>query len=577
MLAIVDLPNPYFTIMRKKVSLHIMKAVFILFTAFLLSPLNTTVNAQIFWDETDAFTQIDTLRGTITPERAWWDLTHYNLSIQVFPSDSSINGTNIISYVPISEATRLQIELQDPMLITEIRQEGEKLKWEKNGPIYLVELTRKQPLNQMQQLEVHFSGKPKVAERAPWDGGFSWKKDDNGNWFIATSNQGEGASLWWPNKDHAYDEADSLEMTVRVPEGLSHVGNGRLRNKETHKDGTTSFTWAVVNPINSYGVNINIADYVHFGQVYDGEAGALDMDYWVLSYNLEKAKVQFKDAIRVMQAFEYWFGPYPFYEDSFKLVEVPYLGMEHQSSVTYGNKYENGYLGRDLSRTGEGLTFDYIIIHEAGHEWFANNITHKDVADLWIHEGFTSYSEGIFVEYHNGKEAGFNYLRGLRSGISNRTPIIGTYNVRREGSGDMYSKGSNMIHTVRQVVDSDSTWRSILRGLNTDFRHTMVSSEEVENYISEKSGYDLKTIFDQYLRDVRIPVFTYRVYENGSMEYRWTNTIDGFNMPLDVFINGEKVRLAVTNRMQRMALDVPNSTIEIDPNYYIGTMDLTVK
>lgn len=536
--------------------------------------ISTSLQAQIFWDENDAYTKIDTLRGTITKERAWWDLTHYELTIQIFPNDSSIVGTNIVRYKPISEASRLQVELQEPMQITEITQKGASLKWEKIGPIYLIDLEAEQPAGEMQSLVIHFSGKPKVAARAPWDGGFSWTKDENNNWFIATSNQGEGASLWWPNKDHPYDEPDSLIMTVRVPEGLTHVGNGRLRNKLTHEDGTTSFTWAVVNPINNYGVNINIGDYVHFGEVYKGESGDLDMDYWVLRYNLEKAKQQFKDAVRMMEAFEYWFGPYPFYEDSFKLVEVPYLGMEHQSSVTYGNKYGNGYLGRDLSRTGEGLTFDYIIIHEAGHEWFANNITNSDVADMWVHEGFTSYSEGIFVEYHNGKEAGFKYLRGLRSGISNRTPIIGTYHVRREGSGDMYSKGSNMIHTIRQIVNDDAKWREILRGMNTEFRHKTVSSQDVENFISKKANYPLKPVFDQYLRDIRIPVFTFRIYENGTMEYRWTNTIDGFTMPLDILVNGEKQRLEVTNRMQRLTIE-KGSSVEVDPNYYIGTMDLT--
>jgi aminopeptidase N len=536
-----------------------------------------TASAQIFWDENEAFTKIDSLRGTITAERAWWDLTHYNLNIQVFPADSSISGTNLISYIPLSEATNFQIELQEPMAITAASQNGKALKWNKIGPIYSIELLKEQVLGKVHQIEIVFSGKPKVAKRAPWDGGFSWTKDENGNWFIATSNQGEGASLWWPNKDHPYDEPDSLEMTVRVPEGLTHVGNGRLRETEAHSDGTKSFTWAVVNPINNYGVNINIGDYVHFGEVYDGEAGQLDMDYWVLSYNLEKAKVSFKDAVRVMDAFEHWFGPYPFYEDSFKLVEVPYLGMEHQSSVTYGNKFGNGYLGRDLSGTGEGLTFDYIIIHEVGHEWFANNITNSDVADMWVHEGFTSYSEGIFVEYHNGKDAGFKYLRGLRSGISNRNPIIGPYNVRKEGSGDMYSKGSNMIHTIRQIVGSDSTWRSILRGLNTDFRHKTVSSTEVEQYISDKAKYNLKPVFDQYLRDIRIPIFTYRIFNDGIMSYQWSNTIEGFTMPIDILVNGEKVRLSATNRPQRLKLENANIDIEIDPNYYVASIDLTVK
>src|SRR5690606_7352637 len=253
----------------------------------------------------------------------------------------------------------------------------------------------------------------------PWDGGFSWKKDDNGNDFVATSCQGLGASVWWPNKDHMYDEVDSMLISVRVPKALMEVSNGQLRGVEDHKDGTNTYHWFVNNPINNYGVNVNIGDYVHFSEDYNGEKGILKMDYYVLKYNLEKAKQQFKDAPRMMEAFEHWFGPYPFYEDGYKLVEVPYLGMEHQSSVTYGNGFENGYLGRDLSGTGWGLKFDFIIIHESAHEWFANNITYKDIADMWIHESFTAYAESIFVEYFYGKKAGAEYVIGTRRGIQN--------------------------------------------------------------------------------------------------------------------------------------------------------------
>lgn len=543
--------------------------------------LTHSLNAQIFWDEGEKFTKIDSLRGSITPERAWWDLNHYTLNVQVFPEDSSIKGTNVIrfkvieDYAPMPQKPIIQVELQEPMQITAASWGEKSLLFEQYGPIYLITLPNKLDLNSFQEIALEFEGRPKVAVRAPWDGGFSWKKDNNDKWFIATSNQGEGASLWWPNKDHPYDEADSLQMTVRVPQGYTHVGNGRLRAQKSHADGTESYTWAVTNTINNYGVNINIGDYVHFSELYEGEKGPLDLNYWVLKDHLEKAKEQFKQVPMMMEAFEHWFGPYPFYEDSFKLVEVPYLGMEHQSSVTYGNKYANGYLGRDLSRTSEGLKFDFIIIHEAGHEWFANNITNYDVADMWIHEGFTSYSESLYLEYHFGKESAFTYTRGLRSNISSQSPVIGPYNVRREGSGDMYYKGHNLLHTIRQLAESDSTWRAILRGLNSEFYHQTVKSKQVEDYLSKQLNYDLSKVFDQYLRDIRIPLFSYRIFEDGTLEYQWTNTVNGFHMPMEIYINGQLTRLNVTNRTQRLVLKEAIQKLELHPDYYVGSLNLS--
>ena len=320
-------------------------------------------------------------------------------------------------------------------------------------------------------------------------------------------------------------------ISVNVPKDLTNVSNGRLRSIEDLGE-TKTFHWFVSNPINNYGVNINIGDYVEFSEVYKGEKGDLDMIYYVLRDNILRAKSQFKDAVKMMQAFEYWFGPYPFYEDSFKIVEVPYLGMEHQSSITYGNKYMKGYLGRDLSRTGWGLKFDYIIIHEAGHEWFANNITYKDIADMWIHESFTTYSENLYLDYHYGKEAASEYVIGTRSSISNRSPIIGKYGVNFRGS-DLYSKGANILHTLRQITRDDEKWRSILRGLNKEFYHQTVTTAQIENYISNKMNYDLSTFFNQYLRDFRIPTLEY-FYEDGNLNCRWINVVDNFNRDLNL-------------------------------------------
>ena len=534
--------------------------------------LNQTYAQGIFDDKLPTSRQ-DTLRGSITPERAWWDLTYYHLDIKVEPDKKYIRGSNTVGYKVLESNKVMQIDLQKPMNITSITSKNKELKFTREGNAYFVELRKKQKKGDVNYIKINYEGFPKEAIRAPWDGGLSWKKDENDNHFIATSCQGLGASVWWPNKDHMYDEVDSMLISVNVPKNLTNVSNGRLKKITELDDDTRTFDWFVTNPINNYGVNINIGDYVNFSEVYKGEKGDLDIDNYVLSYNLEKAKEQFKQVPMMIEAFEHWFGPYPFYEDSFKMVEVPYLGMEHQSSITYGNKFQNGYLGRDLSGSGWGLKFDYIIIHEGGHEWFANNITYKDVADMWVHEGFTCYSENLYVDYFFGKEASAEYVIGTRRGISNKKPIIGQYDVNREGSGDMYSKGANLLHTIRQLTNNDELWRQTLRGLNEEFYHSTVTTREIEEYISNSIKIDLSRIFDQYLRDYRIPVFEYDI-NNGVLSYRWNDVIEGFDMPIEVKIDGETKLLKPTNKFQK--LNIKNLFINIDKDYYVYSKDLKV-
>ncbi len=485
----------------------------------------------------ETFTRQDSLRGSITPERAWWDLNYYSLDLRVNPEEKSLSGTNTIRYRVLEPATRMQIDLQQPLQIDSVWQDGQRLDVTSEGNAHFVQLRKVQRPGAFEAVHVAYSGKPREAVRAPWDGGFSWDTDSRGQPFAATSCQGLGASAWWPNKDHMYDEPDSMAIAVRIPKPLMNVSNGRLRQVTDHGDSRT-YHWFVSNPINNYGVNVNIADYAHFGDTYAGENGDLDLDYYVLPENLEKAKNQFGQVPLMLEAFEHWFGPYPFYEDSFKLVEVPYLGMEHQSSVTYGNGYSNGYLGRDLSGTGWGLKFDFIIIHEAGHEWFANNITYRDIADMWIHEGFTAYSENLYLDYHFGTEAAAAYVIGTRRNIKNDRPLIGTYGVNREGSPDMYYKGANMLHTLRQLVEDDALWRSVLRGLNAEFRHQTVTTAQVEHYMSERTGKNLSAFFDQYLRTTMIPTLEYRRV-GDRLEFRYTEIVDGFDMPIRILANGE--------------------------------------
>jgi aminopeptidase N len=539
----------------------------IFFTIFLIA-ISMRLSSQDI-----RFTHQDTLRGSITPERSWWDLTFYHLNIVVNPADSTINGTNTVYYKVLTPARVMQIDLQPPLVLSKAVQNGKSLKIVTEGNAHFIELTDKQEMGSLNSIILTYGGRPKVAVRPPWQGGITWERDKNDLPFIASTCQGDGASLWWPCKDHMYDEPDSMLISVNVPANLIDVSNGRLRKVETFKNKTKTYHWFVSNPINNYGVNINIGDYVNFSEKYNGEKGILDCDYWVLRENLQKAKVHFKQVVLMLKAFEYWFGPYPFYEDSYKLVDAPYLGMEHQSSITYGNGYQNGYLGRDMSSTGWGDKWDFIIIHESSHEWFANNITYKDIADMWVHESFANYSESLFTEYYYGKDAGAEYVRGTRISIRNDRPIVGIYNVNFKGSGDMYPKGGNMLHTLRQILNDDTKWREILRGLNRDFYHQVVEGSQIEDYLSLKTGMDLKPFFDQYLRDIKIPVFEYFIKDND-LTFRWNNCVQRFAMPLKIWISGSIKNINPSTQWATIKLDISNPEIMVDKDYYVGVLNI---
>ena len=529
-----------------------------------------------------AFAQTDTgvteqraveLRGTVTAERAWWDLRRYDLKIKVDPEAKTIEGTNEITFVPVSPGRRLQIDLQAPLKIEWVKTGEKVLDFVQEGNAYFVEFEKELTVGKASSVVVKYSGQPIVAKNPPWSGGVSWQKDEKGNHFIATSCQGIGASVWWPNKDHGYDEPDQgMSIQITVPEDLVAVSNGRLKERSHNQTSKTrTFLWEVTNPINNYGVNMNIGSYVNFSETFSGEGGDLDVDYWVLDHQRETAKKHFKEAPRTLRAFEHWFGQYPFYEDSYKLVVVPYLGMEHQSSVTYGNGFKNGYRGRDLSATGVGLKFDFIIVHESGHEWFGNNISMKDAADMWIHESFTNYSENLFVEYHFTEKEAQDYVIGCRKLVRNDSPIIGEYDVNGRGSsGDMYYKGGNMLHSIRHTIDDDKKWRSILRGLNKKFWHQTVGTQEIESYISKESGIDFGLFFDQYLRTTQIPVLEYQI-DGNRLEYQYQNVVPGYAYPVRVRINGEVVSLKPTEEMQEIRRDEPIKTFVVDRNFFVNS------
>ncbi len=523
---------------------------------------NLTHNGKI------VFTHQDSLRGNLNENRIWWDVQHYNLNIAVNPKDSTITGSNEMEYLVLKTNNMMQIDLQEPMQISKIVQNNKLLTFKRDGNAFMVNLADPQQPNSKQKITIFFSGKPKVAKNPPWDGGITWAKTKKNHDFIASSCQGLGASVWWPNKDHLSDEPQNgVNIQLNVPEAYTAVSNGRLKDIKSLGNGTKTFYWQVENPINNYNISVNIADYASFSEVFKGEKGNLDCTYYVLKDNLPKAKEQFKQVGKMLTAFEHWFGPYPFYEDGYKLVETPFLGMEHQSCVAYGNGYQNGYRGRDLSGSGWGLLFDFIIIHESGHEWFGNNITEKDIADMWIHESFTNYSESLYLEYYYGKKAAKDYIIGIRKNIENEKPIIGIYNVNNEGSSDMYYKGANMIHTLRQFVSDDEKWRNILRGLNTTFYHQTVDTQQIENYLAKAVDMNLNAFFDQYLRHIEVPNLEY--YCKGKQLYfRWNNCIASFDMPIKVKVNDTFIWLKPKTTWTTTALQTGKMDVVIDDNFY---------
>lgn len=532
-------------------------------------------HAQLL-DEPKTFSRADSLRGQLTPLRTCYDIDYYHLDVRVDPDRQYISGSNLFRFTATADFAALQFDLFENLTVEKVVYHGETLPVKREFNAVFIQFPEPIAAGQVDSFTVHYSGRPIQAKKAPWDGGFVFKTDANGNHWIATACQGLGASAWWPNKDHLTDEVDSMLISVRVPNGLINVSNGRLRSRVDMNDGYTRFDWFVSNPINNYNVALNIGDYVHLTDTFRGEKGVLDLDYWVLRKNEAKARTHFRENVKPMlRAFEYWFGPYPFYSDGYKLVETPYLGMEHQSAIAYGNKYENGYLGVDGSGTGWGMKWDFIIVHESGHEWFGNNITASDLADMWIHESFTNYSEALYIEYHYGKRASREYLFGNRSSIQNNTPIIGQYGVNNEGSADMYNKGGVLLNMVRTIIDNDERWRQILRGLNQQFHHRTVTYTDIVSYISEKAGKDLSKVFAQYVRHPNIPTLAFRFDKDGAVSCHWIADVAGFDMPVRIRSAGGEYQF-VQPSTERTPVFIENLTpenLEVDTiNYYIDVM-----
>lgn len=515
----------------------------------------------------------DSLRGTLTPIRTCYDINYYHLDVKIDIDQKSVAGSNEFAFTATQDFNKLQFDLFDNLKVEKVVYNNTELKFSREYNAVFVTFPKTIKKGSKDRFTVFYSGNPRVAKNAPWDGGFIFKKDSAGNPFVSVACQGLGASVWWPNKDHQSDEVDSMLISISVPNTLQEISNGRLRNMVDKPDGYKQYNWFVSNPINNYDVSFYIGKYAHWKDSYDGENGKLSIDYWALQVDSAKARPHWDADVKPMlKCFEYWFGPYPWYKDGYKLVQAPHLGMEHQSAVAYGNQFKKGYLGRDLSGTGHGLKWDFITVHESGHEWFGNNITTKDLADMWVHEGFTNYSETLFTECTDSKASGSEYLIGIRKGISNDIPIIGPYGVNKEGSGDMYPKGANLIHNIRQLINDDEKFRQILRGLNKTFYHKTVTTAQIENYIAQQSGLKLDKVFDQYLRHTNIPLLEYKI-ENGTLSYRWITDVKGFDMPVRVTLkDGVYSLIKPTNNWKTIKVDasITAENFKNDPAFYIN-------
>ena len=533
--------------------------------------------------------EADVLRGSLNENRDWFDIKRYVIDVTPNYEAKSIVGVVSWKALAVKPSKQIQIDLQAPMVIDSILlwpnvNEGMnaiRLEFTRSNNIAIAQIEKQIPKGKQFGLTIFYHGVPKEAIRPPWDGGWIWKKDSNGQPWMSVACQGLGASVWYPCKDHQSDEPEEgAQLTIQVPKdkNLIAIGNGRKVTESNliNLSDNNRFSWQVTNPINNYNIIPYIGDYVGWKGNYKGLNGNLDISYWVLRSDSSKAVEQFKQVPKMLEAFEYWFGPYPFYEDGYQLVQSPHLGMEHQSAIAYGNKYMNGYLGRDLSGSGWGLKWDYIIIHESGHEWFANNISTKDIADMWVHEGFTSYSETLFTEYFHGKKAGDEYNFGLRKNISNDIPVIGKYGMNQEGSGDMYPKGANLLHSIRHAINNDSLFRSILIGLNKQFYHQTVTTEQVENYISLRGGFGFQKVFDQYLRTIQIPLFSYSYNEKEKiLTYQYKNCVTGFNLPLHFnYLSKNYSFMPMDYQPQQRLIQDPNFNLNdfvktIESQYYL--------
>ena len=504
----------------------------------------------------------DILRGEYGRYRANNDLLFYHLDVRVDPVAKRVSGRNAIRFRMLADDTRIQLDLYDNMTIERIMLGSTPLKYERELNTVFVDFPQPLETGREYTIDFHYSGTPKESGRF---GGFTFGEDPAGGPWIYTANEGQGSSLWWPGKDQWRDEPESMDISVSVPRGLISVSNGRLLGTKELGDGYTRFDYRVHYPINSYNVSINAAKYAHFSETL----GDLTLDYYVLPGSVDKAKAQFAQAKPMLEAFGSIFGDYPYPKDGFKLIEVPYSGMEHQSAVTYGNRFANGYLERDWTGVGVSLKFDFIIIHESGHEWFGNAVSAADVSDMWIQEGFTTYLENLYVEKLFGYDDALKYVNGYKSKVRNAEPLITQRGIHRSPGQDMYFKGALFLHTLRSVVDDDARWWALMRDLFQHFKHRNIMTEELVSFVNTRLGRDLTPMFDQYLRRAPLPALELVSDDAaGTLAYRWKADERAFAMPIRIGKPGAWQVITPTTDWQIMKAPLPKADLAVATDLY---------
>lgn len=498
----------------------------------------------------EKFTRRDTLRGTLNEQRSCYDVKHYDLLVRIDTSYQSIWGENTITFLATRDFRLMQVDLFANMVVSKITHQGESLKLTREFDAIFIEFPNVLKAGEHYSITIQYFGKPQIAKNPPWDGGFVWKYDQLNQPWITVACQGTGASLWWPCKDHLSDEPDSMDIRCQVPSNLKCISNGQDRGVYVDQRGFKTHHWHVSYPINNYNVTLNIGDYVQLHDTYTALDGdTLALDYYVLRGTEEKALAHFQQVKPMLACYEQFLGKYPFWKDGYALVQTPYLGMEHQGAIAYGNRFLSGYLGSD--RSAQKLDFDYIIIHETGHEWWGNSVSAADIADMWIHESFCTYSEAIYVECRYGYDTAMTYVNALRDGVQNRTSIMGIYGVNREGHYDMYVKGMLFLNTLRHVVDNDELWWALIKEMaSEEFHHRITNYDEVVQFFNLRTGINMSPLFAQYVKNYRIPRLVYSIRKKRGKTIttvRWETDVTGFQMPITCVIDGKKTNVLITN------------------------------
>ena len=507
-------------------------------------------------------TRADILRGAYGPYRANNDLLYYHLDIRVDPAAKTITGKNTIRFKMLADGTRIQIDLLDTLNVDKILFDGAPLKYVRDSGAVFIDFPQTLHAGKTYSIDFYYSGPPVEKGRF---GAITFKKDPADRTWINTACEGDGSSTWWPSKDQWKDEVENMDLSVAIPNDLVDVSNGKFVSKTDLGDGYTRWDWHIGYPINSYDVSLNIGNYVHF----DDKFGTLPLDFYVLPEDLDKAKVQFAQAKGMLEAFTHYFGEYPFARDGYKLIEVPYTGMEHQTAVTYGNGFKNGYYNRDWTGVGISLRFDFIIIHESGHEWFGNSITAADPADMWIHEGWTTYLEELYVEYRWGKEDGIKYINGMKPKIYNLRPIIAERGVNADPTEDQYFKGALMLNTLRSVIDDDKKWFALIHDFYQHFKYQTILTEDVIAWFNEHSGMDLTPIFNQYLHHRAIPRLELLFGETpGIVMYKWNADQEDFAMPVRVGTPDHWQLIHPTTKWQTMQTPLGKDQFQVATDLY---------